>query len=112
VAARRLPPDEPEFEAAVDSISDVLSGKIPAAKYENKIVLIGATAAGLGAAQVAPASPSTAPVLTMAHTTSSILGEHFLVVPNWGVWSETLPCHRARQGKARHRFRVSLHGRL
>ncbi|MBI2509651.1 MAG: protein kinase, partial [Betaproteobacteria bacterium] len=68
----------------VDSFFDVYSGKIPAAKYQDRIVLIGATAAGLGSAQVTPVSPATAPVLTMAHTVSSILGEHFFVTPSWG----------------------------
>jgi len=68
----------------VDSFFDVYSGKIPAAKYQDKIVLIGATAAGLGSAQVTPISPATAPVLTLAHTVSSILGEHFFVTPSWG----------------------------
>ncbi len=75
---------------AVDSFYDVLSGKIPAAKYRDKIVLIGATAAGLGSAQVTPISPATAPVLTLAHTISSILGEHFFVVPTWSLWVERL----------------------
>ena len=70
----------------VDSFFDVLSGKVPAAKYQDKIVLIGATAAGLGAAQVTPLSPATAPVMTLAHTVSSILGEHFFVTPSWGIW--------------------------
>ncbi len=70
----------------VDSFFDVLSGKVPAAKFQDKIVLIGATAAGLGTAQVTPLSPATAPVLTLAHTVSSILGEHFFVTPSWGIW--------------------------
>ena len=70
----------------VDSFYDVISGKIPAAKYQDKIVLIGATAAGLGATQVTPISPATPPVLTMAHSVSSILGEHFFVAPTWGPW--------------------------
>jgi len=74
----------------VDSFFDVISGKIPAAKYQDKIVLIGATAAGLGAAQVTPISPSTPPVLTLAHSVSSILGEHFFVAPTWGLWVEKL----------------------
>jgi serine/threonine-protein kinase len=78
----------PAFPA--DSFFDVYSGKIPAAKYRDKIVLIGATAAGLGTAQVTPVSPVTPPVLTLAHTISSILGEHFFVVPAWGVWVENL----------------------
>jgi len=72
----------------VDSFFDVYSGKVPAAKYQDKIVLIGATAAGLGTAQVTPISPATAPVLTLAHTVSSILGEHFFVTPSWGFGVE------------------------
>ncbi len=71
----------------VDSFYDVLSGKIPASKYAGKIVLIGATAAGVGAPQVTPVSPSMAPVLTLAHTVSSILQEHFFVTPGWGGWA-------------------------
>src|SRR4029077_6228297 len=39
---------------AEDSFFDVYSGKIPASKYADKIVLIGATAAGVGATQVTP----------------------------------------------------------
>ena len=73
---------------AVDSFFDVYSGKVPAAKYQDKIVLIGATAAGLGTAQVTPISPATAPVLTLAHAVSSILGEHFFVTPSWGIAAE------------------------
>jgi serine/threonine-protein kinase len=75
----------PAFQ--VDSFYDVLSGKIPASKYAGKIVLIGATAAGVGAPQVTPISPSMAPVLTLAHTVSSILQEHFFVTPSWGLWA-------------------------
>ncbi len=75
---------KPAFQ--VDSFYDVLSGKIPVSKYQNKIVLIGATAAGLGASQVTPVSPAMAPVLTLAHTVSSILQEHFFQTPEWGIW--------------------------
>jgi eukaryotic-like serine/threonine-protein kinase len=71
----------PAFQ--VDSFYDVLSGKIPASKYADKIVLIGAAAAGVGAYQVTPISPATAPVVTLAHSVSSILQEHFFVVPLW-----------------------------
>jgi serine/threonine-protein kinase len=70
----------------VDSFFDVISGKVPASKYQDKIVLIGPTAAGLGTAQVTPVSPATAPVMTLAHTVSSILGEHFFITPAWGIW--------------------------
>jgi len=71
----------------VDSFFDVYSGKIPAAKYADKIVLIGATAAGVGANQVTPISPAMAPVQTLAHSVSSILQEHFFVVPTWAPWA-------------------------
>ncbi|KXB31573.1 serine/threonine protein kinase [Dechloromonas denitrificans] len=71
---------------SVDSFDDVLSGKIPASKYAGKIVLVGATAAGLGAAQVTPISLAMPPVLTLAHSVSSILQEDFFVTPRWGNW--------------------------
>ena len=74
--------DKPAF--AVDSFYDVYSGKIPADKYRDKIVLIGATASGVGQAKVTPISPAMAPVFTMAHSVSSILKEDFFVAPNWG----------------------------
>lgn len=72
----------------VDSFYDVYSGKIPASKYRDKIVLIGATAAGIGAAQVTPISPSMAPVLILAHSVSSILKEDFYTIPAWALWAE------------------------
>ena len=75
---------------SVDSFFDVYTGKIPAAKYQDKIVLIGATAAGVGISQVTPISSSTSPALTLAHTVSSILSEHFFIAPTWGFWVEKL----------------------
>jgi serine/threonine-protein kinase len=68
----------------IDSFFDVYSGKIPAAKYADKIVLIGATAAGVGASMVTPISSQMNPVTTLAHSVSSILQEHFFVAPAWG----------------------------
>ena len=76
----------PAFQ--VDSFYDVLTGKIPAAKYRDKIVLIGATAAGVGSASVTPVSPAMPPVVTLAHSVSSILQEHFFVAPTWGAIAE------------------------
>ena len=67
----------------VDSFFDVYSGKIPASKYADKIVLIGATAAGVGANMVTPISSQMNPVTTLAHSVSSILQEHFFVAPAW-----------------------------
>ncbi len=84
----------PQFYAAVggkapfaqDSFYDVLSGKIPASKYADKIVLIGATAAGVGTQFSTPGYASLSPADFLAHVTSSILKEHFIVEPSWGIW--------------------------
>jgi serine/threonine-protein kinase len=72
---------------AVDSFYDVLSGKIPASKYVDKIVIIGATAAGVGVQFPVPGYPALSPAETVAHITSSILSEHFIVQPSWSVWA-------------------------
>ncbi len=73
----------------VDSFFDVYTGKIPAAKYQDKIVLIGATASGLGTSFPTPIGRMT-PVETLAHSVSSILKEDFFVRPSWAVWVEYL----------------------
>jgi serine/threonine-protein kinase len=74
----------PAFQ--VDSFFDVFSGKIPLDKYRDKIVLIGATATGVGSSQVTPVDPALPPVLSLAHSVSSILNEDFFIVPDWGIW--------------------------
>src|SRR5690606_3280835 len=71
----------------IDSFYAVASGKIPASKYQDKIVLIGATATGIRASQVTPISSQMNPVTTLAHSVSSILQEHFFVVPTWAAWA-------------------------
>ena len=71
----------------VDSFYDVLNGKIPMSKYADKIVIIGATAAGVGVQFPVPGYPGLSPAETIAHITSSILSEHFIVQPGWGVWA-------------------------
>jgi serine/threonine-protein kinase len=75
----------PAFQ--VDSFYDVISGTIPASKYQDKIVLIGATAVGLGATQVTPVDPAMAPVVTLAHSVSSILNEDFFTTPSWSLYA-------------------------
>jgi len=88
-AARMLPQfyqgrdGKPAF--GVDSFDDVLSGKIPASKYADKIVIIGMTATGVGTQFPVPGNPALSPAEIIAHTTSSILGEHFIVQPGWGA---------------------------
>src|SRR6267143_531537 len=80
--------DRPAFP--VDSFYDVYSGKIPPTKYTDKIVLIGATAAGIGTYQLTPVSAATPPAVALAHAVSSILQEHFFVVPPWAFAAELL----------------------
>ncbi len=90
-AARMLPQfykgqgGKPPFQ--VDSFYDVLTGKIPATKYADKIVLIGATATGVGVQFPVPGSPAVTPVELIAHITSSILSEHFIVQPGWATYA-------------------------
>ena len=72
----------------VDSFFDVREGKIPAGKYRDKVVLIGPTATGVGTPQKTPVDPAMAPVTSLAHAVSSILQEHFFVVPGWASWAE------------------------
>ncbi len=77
---------KPAFQ--VDSFYDVLSGKISVEKYRNKIVLIGATAAGVGELHVTPISAGMPPLLTLAHSVSSILQQDYFVVPAWAGAAE------------------------
>lgn len=86
-AARLLPQFYPDRDGkpafAVDSFYDVLSGRIPASKYADKIVIIGATAAGVGTLFTTPVSSAMAPAAILAHITSSILSGHHIVQPVW-----------------------------
>ena len=81
--------NDSEFGPAfpVDSFFDVLQGKIPPEKYRDKIVLIGATAYGVGDSMVTPINPAMAPVVTLAHSVSSILNEDFFIEPAWGGYA-------------------------
>jgi len=72
----------------VDSFYDVYSGKIPVEKYRGRIVLIGATADGVGDTQITPISSSMKPIETLAHSVASILNEDFFVTPTWAIWAE------------------------
>ena len=75
----------PAFQ--VDSFFDVIQGKIPAEKYKDKIVLIGATALGVGDTFVTPINPTMSPVVTLAHSVSSILNEDFFIKPEWSFYA-------------------------
>jgi eukaryotic-like serine/threonine-protein kinase len=70
------------------SFFDVIQGKVKTDQFAGKIVLIGATATGVGSSQVTPVSASMTPVESLAHAVASILNEHFFVVPSWAPWAE------------------------
>ncbi len=72
----------------VDSAYDVLAGKIPLAKYKDKVVLIGTTAPGTGDTFATPSAASTTPVAMLAHAVSSILKQHYFTRPAWAAWLE------------------------
>jgi serine/threonine-protein kinase len=68
--------------------ADVRDGKIPAAGFENKIVIIGGTAQGVGNIWVTPIRNNvTGPELT-AHAVASILNQDFYTRPDWALFAE------------------------
>ncbi len=68
---------------SVDSFYDVYVGKIDVNKYKNKIVLIGASAFGVGSSVVTPVSESMPPVLVLANIVASILNQDYIEIPGW-----------------------------
>ncbi len=69
----------------VYSFYDVREGKVQKGALKDKIVLIGATATGLGDSLATPVAASMPPVMVLAHSVSSILQGHFFVEPSWGT---------------------------
>ena len=92
-AAMRL---YPAFYASSDgrapfreySFYDVYAGKVAASAFKDKIVLIGATATGIGERFVTPVSDNMPGVELQAHTLNSILHGRFFTRPAWSVWVE------------------------
>jgi serine/threonine protein kinase/CHASE2 domain-containing sensor protein len=79
-------PDKPGQRAfSRSSFYDVHTGQIPASKFAGKVVLIGTSAQGVGALFTTPGSPGTYPVDMLAHVTSSLLSEHYIVQPEWAT---------------------------
>jgi CHASE2 domain-containing sensor protein/predicted Ser/Thr protein kinase len=75
---------------AFDSYSfyDVIQNDIPIENFKDKIVLIGATAFGLGSDLHTPIGEVDGSVMIMAHTVASILNEHLFVQPSWAGIAE------------------------
>ena len=72
------------------SFYDVIQGDVPVENFKDKIVLIGATAFGLGSNLHTPIGEVDGSVMIMAHTVASILNEHFFVQPGWAGMAEFL----------------------
>ncbi len=74
----------------VESFYDVFTELVPANTFRGKTVLIGASASGVGDALATPAGPATAPVMWLAHATSSILQQEYVTRPNAAPWIERI----------------------
>ena len=80
------PPVNGKPAFAQDSFADVLSGKLAAAKYADKVVIIGVTATGLGQAFSVPGGAAMSSAEMLAHHTSNLLQGHAAHQPSWAVW--------------------------
>ncbi|MEQ8234715.1 MAG: serine/threonine-protein kinase [Gammaproteobacteria bacterium] len=80
--------NRPAFD--IYSFYDVQQDQVPAENFKDKIVLIGATAFGVGSTLYTPIGDVGGPVLIMAHTVASILNEDFFIAPAWAGITEFL----------------------
>ena len=83
--------DTAKSSLIVDSFSDVLSGRILAEKYKDKIVLLGMTARHHSVFQSTPLGDMPS-VLVLAHTLTSLLNQDFFKEPRWGIWLQLSLC--------------------
>lgn len=72
----------------VFSALDLLQDKIPAERLKDRIVLIGATAFGVGSTLHTPTGDVGGPVMVLAHNVASILNQNFFIQPGWAVWAQ------------------------
>lgn len=80
--------DRPAFD--VYSFYDVLQDNVDVKNFKDKIVLLGATAFGVGSNLHTPIGDAKGPVLIFAHTVASILNQDFFVQPGWTLIAEFL----------------------
>ncbi len=69
----------------VESVHEVLAGRVPAARFADRIVVIGATAAGVGVPIAVPGHTALSPPERLAHVISSLLGGHGFVQMQGGA---------------------------
>ncbi len=82
--------DQGNSSFTMDSFYDVHIGNIDTSKYKNKIVLIGASAFGVGSTVVTPIAEAMPPVLVLANIVASILNQDFIEIPSWSWLVEKL----------------------
>ncbi|MBN1377964.1 MAG: CHASE2 domain-containing protein [Gammaproteobacteria bacterium] len=68
------------------SFYDVLYDRVPANTFNNKTVIVGATASGIGNPQLTPIDANMSEAEILAHTVASILNEDFFTIPQWSPW--------------------------
>ena len=86
VTLRYAPPDPRRYVSA----ADILSGNFDPARVADRIVLLGASAAGLNDLKATPLAPNTPGVEIHAQLIEQILQQDFLSRPDWGPGAEIL----------------------
>lgn len=79
---------KPAFK--VTSFYDVFTDKISPDVFKDKIVIIGATAYGVGTSFVTPIDENMPPAVVLANVTASILNQDFFIIPSWALITEIL----------------------
>jgi adenylate cyclase len=72
------------------SALDVLQGKANPEQFENKLILLGLTGAGLNDMRTTPLGELVPGIEIQAQVIESIIDQRLLRRPHWLVWSETL----------------------
>ncbi len=72
----------------VESFHDVVTGRIPATRYRDKIVLVGTTVDSLAPSHTTPVSAAMPAVMLLAHSVSTLLNGDFFLVPAWHALAE------------------------
>ncbi|MCG8324730.1 MAG: serine/threonine-protein kinase, partial [Thiotrichales bacterium] len=67
----------------ITSFYDVHVDKVKPEVFKDKIVIIGATAYGVGTSFVTPTDKAMTPAVLLANIVASILNQHFFIIPEW-----------------------------
>jgi serine/threonine-protein kinase len=70
------------------SFHDIRAGNVPTSSFKDKIVLIGATAVGVGNRYLTPVSSSMPAAELTANIVASIRNQDFYVQPDWTTWAQ------------------------